>query len=99
MRNNEIASQPKIPDDLKVEDITAFFKQEDQTLLRKHRLASVLLVISKIFQKHFQDKIDKYLLVVKYISLYRWKYGKVGQISLLENWKKDLGGKGFPVQC
>ena len=95
MRNNEIPSQTKVPDDSKVANATAFFKQEDSMLLTKRRPASVLLVISKVFQKYFQEKIDKYLLLEKYLSLYLSKYSRVGPISLFENWKNDLGGKGF----
>ena len=98
MGNIEIASQTKIPDDLQESNLTAFFQQEAGTLLRKHRPASVLLVISMIFQKYFPDKIDKYLLVQKYFSLYLPKYGKVGTILLLENWKKGLVEKDLPDQ-
>ena len=93
--NNEMVSQPKTPGYLKVGDVTAFLKMKDSTLLKKYTASSAPLAASKTFQKHFQEKDGKCHLIGKYLSSYLCKQGKVSPTSVLENWKKDVDGKGF----
>ena len=96
--NNEIITQKCFPNNLKFADVTPVFKKEDASLLKNYRPVSVLLVVSKIYerimQKQILEYIDKHLS--PHLCGYRKGYSKqTALISMLEKWKLSIDNKGF----
>ena len=74
------------------------FKNEDASLLENYRPVSVLLVVSKIYQRIMQKQILEY--IDKHLSPHLCGYRKgystqMTLISMLENWKLSIDNKGF----
>ena len=63
--NIEIVSQHKFSYNLKLADVTPVFKKDDANLTKSYRPVSVLLIVSKIFERLLQKQtisyIDQYL--------------------------------------
>ena len=59
--NNEIITQKSFPNNLKLVDVTSVFKKEDASLLKNYRPASILPVVSKIYEKIIQKQILEYI--------------------------------------
>ena len=59
--NKEINTQKCFPDNLKLMDVTPVSKKEDVSLLKNYRPVSVLLVVSKIYERIMQRQILEYI--------------------------------------
>ena len=59
--NNEIITQKCFPNNLKLADVTPVFKKEDASSLKNYRPVSVLLVVSKIYERIMQKHILEYI--------------------------------------
>ena len=78
--------------------MTPVFKNEDASLLENYRPVSVLLVVSKIYQRIMQKQILEY--IDKHLSPHLCEYRKgystqMTLISMLEKWKLSMDNKGF----
>ena len=96
--NNEIITQKRFPNNLKLADVTLKFKKEDASLLKNYRPISVLPIVSKIYERIMQKQIVEY--IDKHLSphLYGYRKGYSTQtalISMLENLKLSIDNKGF----
>ena len=72
---------------------TPFFKKDDPYDEKNYRPVSVLLAISKIYEKLMQRQINDY--IANYLSPYFCGYRKgyntqQALVSLIEKWKKIL---------
>ena len=97
--NNEIITQKGFPHNLKLAYVTPVFKKEDISLLMKYRPVSVLLAVSKIYERIMQKQILEYISkhISPHLCGYRKGYStKTGLIFTLEKWKLSIvGGVGF----
>ena len=96
--NNEIITQKRFPNNLKLADVTLVLKKEDASLLKNCRPISVLPVVSKIYERIMQKQIVEY--IDKHLSphLYGYRKGYSTQtvlISMLEKLKLSIDNKGF----
>ena len=78
--------------------MTPVFKKEGASLLKNYRPVSVLLVVSKIYERIMQKQVLEY--IDKHLSLhlcgYRKRYSmQAALISMLEKWKLSIDNKGF----
>ena len=71
---NECLITGNFPDNLKLADITLFFKKKDPLNKANYRPVSFLLSISKIFEKIMQKQINGY--TKNFLSPYLWRYRK-----------------------
>ena len=60
IQNNEIITQKRFPNNLKLADVTLVFKKEDASLLKNYRPVSGLPVPSRIYQGIMQKQILEY---------------------------------------
>ena len=60
IQNNEIITQKRFPNNLKLADVTLVFKKEDASLLKNYRPVGGLPVPSKIYQRIMQKQILEY---------------------------------------
>ena len=58
---NKTLSHKEFPDELKLADVTPIFKKDDPNKSKNYRPVSVLLVISKVFEKIMHDQISQYI--------------------------------------
>ena len=91
--NIEIVRQQKFSDNLKLADVTSVFKKDDANLTKNYRPVSVLLIVSKIFERLLQKQtisyIDQYLS--KFLCGYRQGYStQIALITMLEKSKNIL---------
>ena len=95
--NNTIVAS-NFPDKLKVVDVSPIFKKDDPKKSKNYRPASVLPVVSKVFERLLHKQMS--LHVEKHLSLYLCGYRKgfstkEALLSLLEKWKNVLDKKGY----
>ena len=57
----EAVSKCTFPAELKLADITAIFKDDDNTIAKNYRPISVLPVVSKVFERLLQSQIFSYI--------------------------------------
>ena len=85
------------PDNLELADITPVFKKEICNLTKSYKAVSVLLFVSKIFERQLQKQviyINQFLS--KLLCGYRKGYStQTALISMLEKWRKTLDIKGY----
>ena len=53
--------QKKIPNNLKLADITPILKKDGSTLAKNNRLVSVLLCVSKFFERIMQKQLFQFI--------------------------------------
>ena len=95
---NECLITGNFPDNLKLADVTPYFKKKDPLNKANYRPVSVLPSISKIFEKLMQKQINGY--IYNFLSPYLCGYRKGFSLrlplsSLTEKWKKALDNNGF----
>ena len=99
--NKEIVTQKSFPNNLRLADMGPVFKKEDDSLLKNHRPVSILLVVSKIYErimlKQILEYIDKHLS--PHLCGYRKGYStQTAQTSMLEKWKLFIDNKVLHVE-
>ena len=86
------------PEELKLADITPIHKKGDTTKTKNYRPVSVLLPVSKLFEKILQKQLISH--IEKYLSPslcgYRKAYStQQALLSMIEKWKEYLDKQGF----
>ena len=89
--NEEVINSKTFSSKLKLGDITPIFKALQNTLKKNYRPITVLIVVSKLFEKimdqQSNDYMDKYLS--KYLCGYRKKHNcQVAMVPMIERSKK-----------
>ena len=95
---NEILRTGNFPDKLKLADITSVFKKNSPIEKKNYRLVSVLLVVSKIYERIMQKQITLFaeVLLSPYLCGYRKGLSTQRELlSLIERWKRILDEKGY----
>ena len=85
--NSEISGKQYLPQNLKLADVTSDFKKKDPTLAENCRPASLLLTISKVFERIIQKQLSTHieLFLSPYLCGYRKGFStQIALISLIE---------------
>ena len=85
--NSEILGKQYFPQNLKLADVTSAFKKKDPTLAKNCRPASLLLTISKVFERIIRKQLSTHIKL--FLSPYLCGYSKrfstqIALISLIE---------------
>ena len=93
---SEISRTGNFLDKLKLADITPVFKKNNSLEKENYRPVSVLLVVSKIFERLMQKQVT--LFTEKLLSPYLCSYRKgfstqQALISLIKRWRKKIWSK------
>ena len=95
---NQAVNTGEFPINLKNADVTPVFKNNNPLSKENSRSVSVLPIISKVFKKLMQNKINlhiKYFLS-PYLCGHRKGFNSQhALISLIERWRKSLDNKGY----
>ena len=88
---HETVTEGVFPDNLKLADVTPVFKKDNTFDKKSYRLVSVLPMISKIYEKLMQRRINNH--ITSDLSPYLCRYRKVyntqqALVSLIEEWNK-----------
>ena len=88
---HETVTEGVFPDNLKLADVTPVFKKDNTFDKKSYRLVSVLPMISKIYEKLMQRRINNH--ITSDLSPYLCRYRKVyntqqALFSLIEEWNK-----------
>ena len=59
--NEEILLNKHFPENLKLANVTAIFKEKDKTFVENYGQVSVLPTVSKIFERIMQNQITDYM--------------------------------------
>ena len=81
---------------LKLGDITPVFKALQNTVKKNYRPITVLIVVSKLFEKIMDQQSNEYMekYLSKYLCGYRKKYNcQVAMVPMIERWKKARDNK------
>ena len=96
--NTELLKNKTFSGKLKLGDITPLFKALQNTNKKNYRPITILVVVSKIFEK-IMDKqsinfIERFLS--KYLCGYRTKFNpQVALVPMIENWKMSRDNKSY----
>ena len=95
---NQAVNTGEFPINLKNADVTPVFKNNNPLSKENSRSVSVLPIISKVFKKLMQNKIN--LHIKSFLSPYLCGHRKGfnsqhALISLIERWRKSLDNKGY----
>ena len=95
---NQALTTGEFPSNLKNAKVTSVFKKNNPLNKENYRPASVLPIISKVFEKLMQNQIN--LRTKSFLSYYLCGYRKDFNaqhtlISLIERWRKSLDNKGY----
>ena len=91
-------SNKEFPDELKLADVTPIYKKDGLNESKNCRPASVLPVVSKVFQKIMHDQISQYInsFLTPYLCGYIKGFStQQALLSLIEKWKIVLNSKGY----
>ena len=90
--NKEIVTQKSFPNNLRLADMGPVLKKEDDSLLKNHRPVSILLVVSKIYERIMLKQILEY--IDKHLSPHLCGYStQTILISMLEKSKLPIDNK------
>ena len=95
---NNAISNSEFFKNLKSADATPVFKKKDPLDKTNYRPVSVLLPVSKMFERLIQKQINQHIKNKLSLYLYRYRKGFSRQyalLSLIEHRKKTLDEKGF----
>ena len=90
---NNCLKKGVFPDDLKLADITPTFKKEDSLNKEKYRPVSILLHLSKVFERVLYKQIDSFMenKFSPYLCGFRKNHNaQYSLLKMIENWKKQL---------
>ena len=96
--NKSLTSSRTFPSNLKLVDITPFYKKKNPQAKESYRPVSVLPVLSKVFERLMQKQINS--LITDYFSdfLCGYRQGFSTQhalIKLIESWRQSLDSRGY----
>ena len=94
---NKCISIKSFPDELKIADVIPVFKKEDPDNKANYRPISLLLIISKIFERVLFEQMEKFsekILSSKLCSFRKGHFTQHTFLNLLKNWQKTLGKSG-----
>ena len=83
----------KFPDEMKIAELIPVYKNDDSNLKEDYRAISVLLAVSKVYERVLKDQISPYIHEVLSNILSGFRAGYSTQhalIRLLEKWKRCL---------
>ena len=98
--NFEILGKQYFSQNLKLADVTPVYKKKDPTLAENYRPVSVLLSVSKVFERIIQNQIKNYVdeILSPYLCGYRKGFStQFALLSLIEKWRKALDNKGYAM--
>ena len=88
--NEEVIKGKTFSGKLKLGDITPIFKSLQNTLEKNYRPITVLIVVSKIFEKIMDKQTNEYMdkFLSKYLCGYRENYScEIALVPMIEKWK------------
>ena len=90
---NTSKDSQKYPLSLKVADVTPIHKAKERILLSNYRPVSLILIVSKLFERKMSDQISSY--IEDFLSPYLFGYRKGHSTEhcltiMIEAWKKPL---------
>ena len=88
--NEELVKGKTFSGKLKLGDITPIFKSLQNTLEKNYRPITVLIVVSKIFEKIMDKQTNEYMerFLSKYLCGYREHYScEIALVPMIEKWK------------
>ena len=82
------------PDELKIAEMIAIFKEGDREDANNYRPISILTVISKIFEKHLYNELTTYAENNNLISPHQWGFtrGVSTDVAIAKLMEKVYGG-------
>ena len=95
---NESLETSTFPNILKLADITPLFKKKDPLDKTNYRPASVLPIVSKLFEKIMQKQVNGFIsnYLSPYLCVCRKSYSaQQARLVLTEQWKKNLDDKSY----
>ena len=95
---NESVNTSNFPNELKKEDITSLFKNDDAFAKKNYRPITVLPAMSKIYERIISSQIICYIndILSPYLCAYRKGYNtQHALLRLVENCRSSLDMKGF----
>ena len=80
---------------MKLADIAPVFKKKDPLNKTNYRLVSVLLIVSKLFEKIVKRQLNGFIsnCLLPYLCGYRKGYNTL--LTLVEKWKNNLDDKDY----
>ena len=90
---NESKEEQIFPDSLKLADVTPIHKRDNKTTKENYRPVSLLLVVSRLFERDMYNQIINY--IDKFLSPYLFGFRKGHSTEqclsvMLERWKRAL---------
>ena len=85
---------------LKLGDITPVFKALQNTLKKNYRPITVLVVVSKIFEKIMDQQTNEFIenFLSKYLCGYRKEYNcQIAMVAMIERWKMSRDKREYAV--
>ena len=95
---NEAISSDKFPDSLKLSNTVPVHKKKDPTDKCNYRPVSILLLLSKVFEKTMYDQLYIYMNNFLNGLLCRFRKAHSTQdalFKLMQAWQKELDNSGF----
>ena len=94
--NTELIKNQTFSAKLKLGDITPIFKTLQNTMKKNYRPITVLIVVSKMFERIMDKQTNEYMekFLSKYLCGYRRNYScQTAMVPMIENWKmaRDKG--------
>ena len=95
---NNCLIKAEFPNELKLADVTPILKKEDPSQAKNYRPVSILLTVSKIFERILHRQVSSY--VDQFLSTFMCDYRKGCSrqqvlLSLTERWKNTLDQNGY----
>ena len=97
---NNALSSSQYPNGLKYADVTSVFKKDDKSDKSNYRPISILLKLSKVYERIMQNQIYTYLNKIFSKYQYGFRKGFSAQhclIAMIEKWRQSLDSGGQAV--
>jgi hypothetical protein len=95
---NKCVDECVFPMQLKLAEISSIFKKKDRLEKENYRPVSILVVLSKIFEKIYSIQVERYFATIfhPFLSAYRKHYGCHDVLlRMIEDWKRALDNNMF----
>ena len=96
--NTELIKNKTFSNKLKLGDITPLFKALQNSNVKNYRPITILVVISKIFEKIMDKQSNHFIerVLSNYLCGYRTNYNpQTAMVPMIENWKMSRDKKGY----